>query len=380
MLDADRRGKALIRLYPEGSSYDAEQHPEDAHAPYLDAVPGGREGIRQVAEEISDALQHDRYRAFGWLTKEVNRQARETRTEAFHVPRYGELVAQAEALSAQAALPERTQEVVASWLDYHARCEPLCRQIREWPMRVDALTADCPERPARLDALTEWRQRAEPLLAEARAMLANDAPHAPHLAAMPGERKALAEGTGRLDRALIEAEARETDVLSSVVQEWAEETGGIGYDASSYAALMDRARSLDARPILPEGLRGTVDGLLARDQRWALNRDRVEVFLVRAAELERARDALTQMDVTTTSFEERLQARQDCRQEEQEILDEAAALGKDVPQHELAAHLGAAGASPDAVLEREEEIRKRIAQEQEKQAAQRLSRDRGMSM
>ena len=109
--------------------------PEDAHAPYLDAVPGGREAVRQAAEEIAAALRKDGYRAFGWLTKEVNRQARETRTEAFHVPRYGDLVAQAESLAAQAALPARTQEVVASWLNYHARCEPICRQIREWPAR-----------------------------------------------------------------------------------------------------------------------------------------------------------------------------------------------------------------------------------------------------
>ena len=354
--------------------------PEDIHAPYLDAVPGAREAVRQAAEEVADALRHDGYRAFGWLTREVNRQERETGTEAFHVPRYGELVAQAEALSAQAALPARTREVVASWLDYHARCEPVCRQIREWPMRVDALTADCPERPARLDALAGWRQRTEPLLAEARAMLANDAPHPRHLAAMPGERKALAEGTGRLDRALIEVEARETEVLSSVVQKWAEETGGIGFDARAYAALMERARSLDARPHLPEGLRGTVDGLLARDERWALDRDRVQVFLKRAAEFERARNALTQMDVTTNSFEERRHARQDCGQKEKEVLDEAAALRKDVPQHELAAHLGVAGAGPDAVREREEEIRNRIAREQEKQAALRMSRDRGMSM
>ena len=355
--------------------------PEDAHAPYLDAVPGGREAVQQAAEEISDALRHDGYRAFRWLTKEVNRQARETGTEAFHVPRYGELVAQAEALSSQAALPARTQEVVASWLDYHARCEPICRQIRESPARLDALTADCPERPATLDALAGWRRRAEPLLAEARAMLSNDAPHARHLAAMPGERKALAEGTGRLDRALIQVEARETDVLSSVVQEWAEKTGGIGFYASGYAALMERARSLDARPRLPEGLRDTVDGLLARDERWSLNRDRVEAFLERAVEAESARNDLARKrDVTTTSFEERLQARRDCRQKEKEVLDEAAALRKDVPKHELAAHLGVAGAGPDAVREREEEIRKRIAQEQEKQAAQRMSRDRGMSM
>ncbi len=354
--------------------------PEDAHARYLDAVPGGREAVRQAAEEVGDALRHDRYRAFGWLTKEVNRQARETRIEAFHVPRYGELVAQAKALSAQAALPVRTQEVVASWLGYHARCVTLCWQIREWPARLDALTADCPERPARLDALAGWRQQAEPLLAEARAMLANDASHAPHLAAMPGERKALTEGTGRLDGALIAVEARETNVLSAGVQQWAEKTGGIGFDSRDYAALMERARSLDARPHLPESLRSTVDGLLARDERWALNRDRVEAFLERAAEAESARNALTQMSVTTTSFEERRQARQDCRQQEQEVLGDAAALRKDVPQHELAAHLAAAGADPDAVREREEEIRNRIAQEQEKQAALRRSRGRGMSM
>ena len=354
--------------------------PEDARAPYLAAVPGAREAVRQAAEEIADALRHDRYRAFGWLTKEVNRQARETRTEAFHVPRYGELAAQAEALSAQAALPARTQDVVASWLDYHARSEPICRQIREWPARLDALTGDCPERPAKLDALAGWRQRAEPLLAEARAMLANDAPQARHLAAMPDEREELAEGTGRLDRALIEVEARETDVLSSVVQEWAKKTGGIGFDSRDYAALMERARSLDARPHLPAGLRDRVNVLLFRDECWAFNRDRVEAFLERAAEAERARQVMTQQRVTTSSFEERLQARQDCRQAEKEILDEAAALRKDMPQHELAAHLGGAGAGPDAVREREEEIRNRIAQEQEKQAALRMSQDRGMSM
>ena len=354
--------------------------PEDAHAPYLDAVPGAREAVWQAGEEVADALRKDRCRAFGWLTKEVTRQARETRTEAFHVPRYGELVAQAEALSAQAALPARTQEVVASWLDYHARCEPICRQIRDARQRVDALTADCPERPAKLDALTGWRQRAEPLLAEARAMQVNDAPHVRHLAAMPGEREALAEGTGRLDRALIEVEAREMNVLSSVVQQWAEETGGIGFDSRDHAALMEHARSLDARPHLQQGLRDRVDVLLFRDECWAINRDRVEAFLKRAAKVESARIDLTRMDVTTSSFEERLQARQDCRQKEQEILDEAAAIRKDMPKHELAAHLGAAGTGPDAVREREEEIRNRIAQEQEKQAALRMSRDRGMSM
>ena len=197
--------------------------PEDVHAPYLDAVPGQRAGIRQAAEEVREALQDDRCLAFGWLTAEVVRQARETGTEAFHVPRYGETIAQAEALSGQAELPARTQEVVASWLEYHARCEPICRQIRDARLRVDALTADCPEPAATLDSLRGWRQRAEALLAEARAMLAEDSPHGSHLAAMPGERKALVEGAGRLDRALLAVEARETSLLTAVAQRSADE-------------------------------------------------------------------------------------------------------------------------------------------------------------
>ena len=224
-LDPDHPARRAWR--EEGAKLEARAEdmlrPEDVHAPHLDAVPGAREGIRQAAQEVRDALRDDRYRAFGWLTKEVVRQARDNRTEAFHVPRYGEMIAQAKALSGQKALPARTQEVVTSWLDYHARCEPICRQIRELPARVDALTADCPEPPATLDSLRGWRQRAEPLRAEARAMLEKDGPHAPHLAAMPDERGALVEATSRLESALLAVEAREKNVLSAVVQRSADE-------------------------------------------------------------------------------------------------------------------------------------------------------------
>ena len=203
----------------EGARLEAEARdmlgPENVLAPYLEAQPGVRKAIRQAAQEVRDALQHERYRAFGWLTEEVVRQVRETRTEAFHVPRYGETIALAKALSEWAALPPRTRELVDSWLAYHARCEPLCRQIRDWPARADALTADCPERPATLDALTGWRQRAEPLLAGARAMLAEDSPHGSHLAAMPDEHKALVEGTSSLERELIAVKARETELLTA---------------------------------------------------------------------------------------------------------------------------------------------------------------------
>ena len=282
---------------------------EDVHAPYLDAVPGAREGIRQAAEEVRDALRHDRYRAFGWLTEEVNRQARETRTEAFHVPRYGEMIAQAEALSGQEALPARTQEVVTSWLDYHARCEPICRQIRDARLRVDALTADCPERPATLDSLRGWRQRAESLLAEARAMLEKDGPHAPHLAAMPDERKALVKATSSLESALLAVEARETKLLSAVVQRSAEEfrrdwKAHIGEATAARVhpfylpgreELIDRLQKLRADPAaeeLPERERNQIDSILEQNTRQTKAVSHVHNYL---DQVQRCRSHLEQL-------------------------------------------------------------------------------------
>ena len=255
--------------------------PKNVHAPFLDAQPGRREGIGQAAEEVGEALRDDRYRTFGWLVKEVNRQARETRTEAFHVPRYGETITLAKALSGQAALPVRTQDVVASWLDYHARCERICGQIRDWPERAAVLAAECPERPAKLDALSEWRQRAEPLLEDARAMLAEDAPHARHLAAMPGERKALVEATSRLQRELRAVEARETKLLlqrsaKELYRHWkahvAEATAAHvdPFYMPWHEGLIDRLQELRQHPAveeLPERERNWIDSILEQDTR-----------------------------------------------------------------------------------------------------------------
>ena len=230
-------------------------HPKSVHAPHLDAVEGQRAGIRQAEEEVREALRDDRYRAFGWLTDEVVRQAAETRTEAFHVPRYGETIAQAKTLSGQAALPARTQEFVALWLDYHARCQQICRQIRDLPARADALTADCPEASATLDSLRGWRQRAEPLLAEARAVLEKDGPHAPHLAAMPGERKALVEATSSLESTLLAVEARETKLLSEVVRRSADEL------RRDWNAHMAEARAARVYPFYLPGHKELIDRL-----------------------------------------------------------------------------------------------------------------------
>ena len=284
-------------------------HPKSVHAPHLDAVEGQRAGIRQAEEEVREALQDDRCRAFGWLSDEVVRQAAETRTEAFHVPRYDGMVAEAQALSGQAALPAHTQEVVTSWLDYHARCEPICRQIRDARLRVDALTADCPEPSATLDSLSGWRQRAEPLLAEARAMLAKDGPHAGHLAAMPGERKALVKATSSLESALLAVEAREKNVLSAVVRRSADEFRRIwqAHMAEATVArvhpfylpgreeLIDRLQKLRAHPAveeLPERERNQIDSILEQDTRQTTAISHVDNHL---AEVQRCRGHLQEL-------------------------------------------------------------------------------------
>ena len=285
-------------------------HPKSVHAPHLDAVEGQRAGIRQAAQEARDALRDDRYRAFGWLTEEVVRQERDDRTEAFHVPRYDGMVAEAQALSGQEALPAHTQKLAASWLDYHARCEPICRQIRELPVRADALTADCPERPATLDSLRGWRQRAEPLLAEARAMPEKDGPHAPHLAAMPGERKALVKATSSLESALLAVKARETNVLSAVVRRSAEEfhrdwhthvsramtAHAHPFYVVGHAELIDRLQQLRNQPAvtaLPASELEQIDSILGEAQRQNRALSHVQEYL---AQIEPCRTRLQQLN------------------------------------------------------------------------------------
>ena len=269
--------------------------PEDAHAPYLDAVPGQRAGIRQAEEEVREALQDDRCLAFGWLTDEVVRQAGETRTEAFHVPRYDGMVAEAQALSGQEALPVRTQEVVASWLKYHARCESICRQIRDARQRADALTADCPEPSATLASLRGWRQRAESMIAEARAMLVEDGTHAPHLAAMPGERKALVKATSSLESALLAVKAQELRRDWHTHVSRAMTAHAHPFYVVGHTELIDRLQQLRDQPAvaaLPASELEQIDSILGEDRRQTKAVSHVHNYLDK---VERCRNDLKEL-------------------------------------------------------------------------------------
>ena len=192
-----------------------------------------------------------------------------------------------------------------------------------------------------LEALTEWRGRADRLLGEALAMRAEDGPHAPHLEAMPAEREALDGAVRGLDAAAADAAFLETLRLARSARAFEERTGGIGYDAPTHGASMARARALDARPDLPEGRRKTVDALLRQDARLGKDRQRVGAFLDAAAEVEDGRRAAAAG-----------------------MVEEAKAIRKDIPQPQLVAHLSAFGAGPDGVEKKERKIRERIAREE----------------
>ena len=342
---------------------------ESPHAPHLDAVPGAREAVDEALAEIDGAVQEDRYRRFAWLTRHVAGQSRETKTASFHLPRYPELIAHARTHAGDEALTEDRNRIVNNWLGYHERCTRLCAEIRDWPAQADAVLGEWTGPEKDLRPMRRWRERAEPLLAGARAMLADGSPHAPHLAAMPEERAALVETAGWLNSALIEIEAGEMERLAEIAEEWAAQTGGIAFDAREHGELMERVRSLDARPRLPELVREAVGGHLARHERLEKNRADVDAFLDLAGRLLFDRDRLAR-----TAPEDRAQAAlpltwEEWKRDADALLADAEALRRRLPQWEFAAHLVAAGAGPDAIGEAARKIADRIAADEEARAA-----------
>ena len=140
-------------------------------------------------------------------------------------------------------------------------------------------------------------------------MLAKDGPHAPHLAAMPGERKALVKATSSLESALLAVKAREKNVLSAVVRRSADE---LRRDWSAHVAEAKAARvdpfyvpgtpssstacsSSAPSPAveeLPERERNQIDSILEQDTRQDEAISHVDNHL---AEVQRCRNHLKEL-------------------------------------------------------------------------------------
>ena len=343
--------------------------PEDAHAPYLDAAPGARESVRRAAAEVEKALEDDRWEGFAWLAREVEQEERKTGTEPYHLPRYGDMIAEAQALAGRPGLSEDERAVVGSLLRYDADAARLCGEIRNWQGRAAALQDDRPPPDAALETLTGWRERAEAQLDESRAMRAEDGPHAPHLTAMPRERKALDGAVRKLDAAAAAVEIAETGWLMKSGLGFEERTGGMAYDAPIHDALMERVRSLEARGKLPKKWRETVDNVLGYDEWCGRDRRRVGAFLDAAGEVENARDDLEAEARMRSMPAERLADWEDLREKAVSVVHKAKALVEEIPERELTAHLAAFGAGPDGIEERQEKIREQIARDVQARAA-----------
>ena len=274
---------------------------------------------------------------------------------------HAEQTALPEAHAARPGLPEAARPEIESRPPHDAEAARLRGEIRDWPGRARILLDDRPPADAALDALTQWRERAEPLLQESLAMRAPDGPHAPHLEAMPRDREALDRASRRLDAAVCRVEMAETRQLMRSGQAFVEETGGMAYDAPTHGPLMERVRTLDVRDDLREAWRKTVDTLLAYDER--LGRDRIGAFLDAAREVEEARDDLEAEARLRSMPAERLPGWEALRKNEQRVLNNANAIRETIPEERVAVHLASFGAGPDGIGEREEKIRERIARD-----------------
>ncbi len=314
------------------------------HGPHMGAVPGAREAVAAALAEIDAAVFEDRFQRFAWLTRHVTGQAKEAGTVWHYAPRYPETVAHVRSLFGEESLDEDRRRAVGDWLRYDDRCERLRREIRDWPARADALLGERSGPGKDLGPMRRWRARAEPMLTEGRAMQAKESPHAPHLAAMPDECKALAETAGRLEDALAEIETAEVDRLLKIAGLASERTGGIASDTAEHADP-------------------------TRHERLARDRARVEAFLDLARKRLDERDRMDGLPREVRAMAGLPLTPEAWKQDADAVLAEANALGRDIPAGELKAHLAAAGVGPDAIDENAAKIAKRLREDEDARAA-----------
>lgn len=238
--------------------------------------------------------------------------------------------------------------------------ERLRREIRDWPGRAQASIADTPASDTPLAVLTERRQRMAALLDEAEAMRAAGSPHAPYLETMPEESAALAEAESRLAVMRTAVELSEMALLNRKAVQLADAAGGIAYDTSAYPALMERIRSLEGSPGLTEEAHAFIGHSIATDARWGRDRERVADLVEETRAFLRARDDLAHQILALFHPADGGPPRELWRVEGDALLERAEAIGEEIPEPELAAHLRAADAAPGELDELKAQLRARL--------------------
>ena len=212
---------------------------EGEAARHLNAMPGARDGLAGALETLERTRVLDDARRFEGLWRELRERAARDGIPELLAEGYGQVAELGERLAAAEGLDPQRLGPVEEWRRVHAAQTALAEEVRTLPDRVGA--------------------------------------------------------TDRLAWALLAVEVREMNLLATVAQRSADETGGIACDADAYADLMERVRALNAWSDLPSDLRETVLDHLERDEGWTADRKRVDGFLEAAREVDSARNDLEDM-------------------------------------------------------------------------------------
>ena len=286
-------------------------------ARHLRAMPGARAGLEEAVEMLERTRLLDDAERLERAWHALREGAAEIGVPELHAPGHRQVAELGERLEAAEGLDAGARLVVAEWREVEAAQVALAEEVRTLPGRIAAWRerrADLPQdEPGGLDpkhpARRAWREEGGALEAVAKDMLRPEDVHAPHLAAMPGERKALVEATSSLESTLLAVKAREKNVLSAVVRRSADElrrdwkahlaeAGAVRVDpfyVPGHEELIDRLQKLRADPAveeLPERERNQIDSILEQDTRQTKAISHVDNHL---AEVQRCRNHLQEL-------------------------------------------------------------------------------------
>ena len=169
--------------------------PESDDAPHLSALPDRAAALHRAAAALDDALRTQACRSLDWLAREVESSAKDADTIAFYAPRYRELMEWTESLGAMEGLPEATLNRLAALRNDHDACLRRRAEIGALPDRAAALLA------AR-DDNEPWHDDGAALIEAGRDMLADESADRVPLDAMPGARNRIARALAPLVTAL----------------------------------------------------------------------------------------------------------------------------------------------------------------------------------
>ena len=265
---------------------------------------------------------------------------------------YEALAGRGAALARSTTLRTEERRAVNAWQARHAADTALIHDMRSVRERTGALT-EWLGRHVPLDGaggvdpgdpdVTQWRRDADVHLRHIRALLAEEGPHAAHVAAMPGVRDEIGAAAGELEERLraldratwlwracgIAARARMTDRLPLDMPEWPDTLDEIR-DAVDSAAPGDPAGRHLAR-------------WLSHDARWRQDRRHVAALVGRLKDLERERPRYTGSRAGDAPD------RAAWRTEADAIGDDLAAVGA-LADHERTAHLAAGVTTVEAFV------------------------------